>query len=53
MKTNGGQIFSIYLRVDTGAVTFGQMLLPLGNPARFELFIVTAIASTLALVPSG
>jgi MFS family permease len=33
------------------AITLGQLVLPLGDPAAFTLFAVTAIAVALALVP--
>jgi MFS family permease len=52
-NTNRGQVFSVYMVVNMGAVVAGQMLLPLGNPMRFELFLITAMAITLALIPVG
>jgi MFS family permease len=50
-NSNRGQIFSTYMVINLTAITLGQLVLPLGDPARFELFAVTAIAVTLALVP--
>jgi MFS family permease len=52
-NSNRGQIFSTYMVINLTAVTLGQLVLPLGDPARFELFAVTAIAVALALVPVG
>jgi hypothetical protein len=37
--------------INLTAVTLGQLVLPLGDPAGFGLFAVTAIAVTIALVP--
>lgn len=48
---NRGQVFSVYMLVNLGAVMVGQMLLPLGDPTSFTLFALTAIVITLALVP--
>jgi MFS family permease len=50
-NTNRGQLFAIYMVIQLIAITAGQMLLPLGEPGGFRLFVVTAIAITLALVP--
>jgi MFS family permease len=50
-SVNRGQILAIYMVINLSAVTAGQMVLPLGAPAGFSLFTVTAIAITLALVP--
>jgi MFS family permease len=52
-NSNRGQIFSIYMVINLSAVTLGQLVLPLGDPASFDLFAVTAIAVALALVPIG
>jgi MFS family permease len=52
-NTNRGQIFSMYMVINLTAVTLGQLVLPLGDPAAFTLFAVTAIAITIALVPIG
>ena len=52
-STNRGQILGVYMVINLSAVTIGQMILPLGNPAAFSLFALTAIAITLALVPVG
>lgn len=50
-NANRGQIFSTYMVVNLCTVTAGQLLLPFGDPAAFELFSVAAIAITLGLVP--
>ena len=52
-RVNRGQILATYMVINLSAVTAGQMVLPLGAPAGFSLFAVTAIAITLALVPVG
>src|ERR671918_247087 len=52
-STNRGQILGVYMVINLSAVTIGQMILPLGDPAAFSLFALTAIAITLALVPVG
>jgi len=43
-NSNRGQIFSTYMVINLTAITLGQLVLPLGDPAGFELFAVTAIA---------
>jgi MFS family permease len=48
-----GRIFSIYMVVNLLAVTVGQLVLPLGDPAKVALFAVVSIAITLSLVPIG
>lgn len=50
-NTNRGQLLATYMVIQLVAITAGQMLLPLGEPEGFALFVVTAIAITLALVP--
>jgi MFS family permease len=52
-NTNRGQVFATYMVIQLAAVTIGQMLLPFGEPGGFRLFVLTAIAITLALVPVG
>ena len=52
-NTNRGQVFASYMVIQLAAITAGQMLLPLGEPAGFGLFAIAAIAITLALVPVG
>ncbi|MCP5425013.1 MAG: MFS transporter [Gammaproteobacteria bacterium] len=50
---NRGRVFSVYMVVNLGTVTAGQLLLPTADPGGFTLFAVTCIAITLALVPVG
>jgi MFS family permease len=52
-SVNRGQILAVYMVINLTAVTVGQMMLPLGDPAGFSPFALTAIAITLALVPVG
>ena len=52
-SANRGQVLAVYMVINLTAVTIGQMILPLGDPASFSLFALTAIAITLALVPVG
>ena len=52
-SVNRGQVLAVYMVINLSAVTVGQMMLPLGDPAGFSLFVLTAIAITLALVPVG
>jgi MFS family permease len=52
-SANRGQVLAVYMVINLTAVTTGQMILPLGDPAGFSLFALTAIAITLALVPVG
>lgn len=48
---NRGTVFSIYMVVNLGSVTGGQMLLATADPMGFSLFALVAIAITLSLVP--
>ncbi|MEQ8603312.1 MAG: MFS transporter [Marivibrio sp.] len=50
---NRGRVLSIYRIVDLAAVTGGQFLLPLADPAGFELFSAVTILIALSLVPVG
>lgn len=50
-NTNRGQLFAAYMVIQLGAITAGQMLLPVGDAAGFALFVVASVAITLALVP--
>jgi MFS family permease len=52
-NTNRGQVFASYMVIQLAAITAGQMLLPVGEPAELGLFVIAAIAITLALVPVG
>lgn len=48
-----GRIFSRYMVINLVAVTLGQLLLAVGDPAGFQLFAVVAIAISLSLIPVG
>lgn len=48
---NRGQVLSVYRIIDLGALTAGQLLLPLADPLGFTLFSLIAILVSLALVP--
>ena len=50
-KEHRGRILSFYQIVNLGAVTVGQMLLNLYEPAGFELFVVASVLVSVALVP--
>jgi len=50
---NRGRVLSIYRIVDLGAMTAGQFLLPLADPAGFELFAVITVLLALSIVPVG
>ena len=46
-----GQVMSFYMITNYLAAGCGQFILPLGDPAGFELFCVASIIYSLALVP--
>ena len=46
-----GQILSIYMVVTYGGMTVGQLLLNLGDPTGFSLFVMISVLVSLALVP--
>lgn len=46
-----GQILSIYMVVTYGGMTLGQLLLNLGDPTGFSLFVLISVLVSLALVP--
>lgn len=46
-----GQVLSIYRMVDLGAVTAGQFMLTLADPADFVLFSIVAICISMAIFP--
>jgi MFS family permease len=46
-----GQIFSLYMTINYFSAGLGQFALTLGDPARFELFVIASIVFSLALVP--
>ena len=46
-----GQVMSLYMITNYVASGAGQLLVPVGNPASFELFSLASIIFSLALVP--
>ena len=46
-----GQVMSMYMITNYFAAGIGQFILPLGDPASYELFSVASIVFSLALVP--
>ena len=48
---NRGRVMAFYMITNYLAVGLGQFLLPLGDPADFQLFCVASIIYSLALVP--
>jgi len=46
-----GGILAFYTSLNLAAITAGQLLLPLYDPHRFELFIIASILVSLAAVP--
>lgn len=46
-----GRILSVYQIVNLGAVTAGQLLLNLYDPAGFQLFVIGSVLVSISLVP--
>lgn len=46
-----GRTLSIYMLLTMGGVTGGQLLLNVGDPGGFELFVISSILVSVALVP--
>jgi MFS family permease len=46
-----GQLLSVYMIVMTGSMAVGPLLLNLGNPSGFDLFIAASVMVSLAMVP--
>lgn len=46
-----GQLLSVYMIVLSGSMALGPLLLNIGNPDGFDLFIAASIMVSLALVP--
>lgn len=46
-----GQILSIYMIVTLGGMALGQLLLNVGDPGDFQLFILISVLISVALVP--
>ncbi|WP_051482810.1 MFS transporter [Thioalkalivibrio sp. HK1] len=51
VNASRGQVLSFYMITNYLGVTLGQFILPLGDPAHFELFCVASIIYSLALLP--
>ncbi|MEO1252533.1 MAG: MFS transporter [Pseudomonadota bacterium] len=51
VNENRGKVLSIYRIVDLAAITGGQFLLTVADPASFQLFSLVAILISLAIVP--
>lgn len=47
-----GSLLSVYMVVVSGSMASGQLLLNLADPGGFELFILTSVLVSLALVPA-
>ncbi len=48
---NRGQVMALYMITNYLGAALGQLLLPLADPAKFQLFSVVSIIYSLALVP--
>lgn len=46
-----GQIFSVYMIVTWGGLASGQLLLNVSSPSGYDLFILTSVLISVALVP--
>lgn len=46
-----GTILALYTSISLGAITVGQLLLPLYDPTRFELFVLASVLVSFAAVP--
>ena len=46
-----GRTLSLYMIVTMGGITGGQLLLNVGDPAGFELFIIASVLVSMSLVP--
>ena len=50
-NTNRGRILAVYMVISIGGVGFGQLFLSAGNSGGADLFIVSSVLVSLALVP--
>lgn len=48
---NRGTIMGVYIAVNFGAITVGQLMVGLDSPASFTLFAVSSVAISLAAIP--
>ncbi len=46
-----GQLLSVYMVVVMGGLTLGQLLLNLGDPESFELFVLISVLVSAAMIP--
>jgi len=46
-----GRVFSLYMMINYLGSGIGQLVLGLGDPAEFELFVIASIIFSIALVP--
>ena len=51
--SNRGRVFGIYTMVNLFASTAGQLMLTLGDPAGYALFVLGAMFYALALIPTA
>jgi len=50
-NANRGQVLSLYMITNYFAAGCGQLLLPISDPSRFQLFSIASIIFSLSLVP--
>lgn len=50
-REHRGRILSVYQTVNLASVTIGQLLLNVADPSGFELFVLSSILVSVALVP--
>ena len=50
-NANRGRLLSMYMVSSMGGLTLGQLLLNGGDPAGFELFVISSVLISAALVP--
>lgn len=50
-RKNRGQILTIYIMLSSLGLAIGQFLLNLGSPESFELFIISSMIISLAVIP--
>ncbi|MEE8169828.1 MAG: MFS transporter [Phycisphaerae bacterium] len=48
-----GTVFAVYMTINLGASTIGQMLIAAGDPGGFVFFVLAAILFCMALVPTA
>lgn len=50
-NANRGRILAFYMITNYAAAGFGQLLIPLGDPMQFHLFLIASIVFSIALLP--